>query len=316
MSKEHRYKIGDTVGQWTIVDYKYINKEKKYIEKRYLKCKCVCGLEKFIAVNRIEICNCDCNNDYSSIKIGDTKKDIVLVSQITPGLVNSKTIFLCKCNRCGLESQTSAKTFLYNKKGCKCYFKFAGTKQKDNNDILYINKIFNNIRVIGRSDKHKRVYYKCECIECNHVIYLQINEFKKIYDCPKCKVKKKHDISYHKYNLIWYRLVRGAEERGLVFDVSKDYIFNLLEQQNHKCVYTGRHIFLPQETQKGLYTASLDRIDNNLGYIEGNLQWIHKDINRLKWKWSEEELLNMVKDIYNYKIKEVLHESPSICSSS
>lgn len=316
MPKEIKYKIGEVVGQWTIIDYKYNNKEKKYIEKKYLKCKCVCGLEKYISVNRIEICDCVCNNKYSSIKVGETKKDVTLISQITPGFVNSKTIFLCRCNRCGLESKTSAKTFLYNKKGCKCYFKLAGTRQTNNNDNSYNGKVFNNIRVIGRSDKHKRVYYKCECVKCNHVVYLQICEFKKIYNCPKCKVAKKHEVTYHKYNLIWYRLIRGAEERGLIFDVTKDYIFDLLEKQNYKCAYTGKYIYLPKEKQLGEYTASLDRIDNSLGYIKGNLQWIHKDINRLKWKWSEEQLLNMVNEIYNHKIKGINNEPPSSSSTS
>lgn len=30
-------------------------------------------------------------------------------------------------------------------------------------------------------------------------------------------------------------------------------------------------------------TASLDRIDSRHGYIPGNIQWLHKDINVMKW---------------------------------
>ena len=29
-------------------------------------------------------------------------------------------------------------------------------------------------------------------------------------------------------------------------------------------------------------TASLDRIDSNLGYVKGNVQWVHKHINVMK----------------------------------
>ena len=35
----------------------------------------------------------------------------------------------------------------------------------------------------------------------------------------------------------------------------------------------------------------IDRIDNNLGYIIGNIQWVHKDINNLKGTFNENLLL-------------------------
>ena len=35
-------------------------------------------------------------------------------------------------------------------------------------------------------------------------------------------------------------------------------------------------------------SASLDRIDNNIGYIEGNVQWVHKWINVMKGAMSNE----------------------------
>lgn len=34
-------------------------------------------------------------------------------------------------------------------------------------------------------------------------------------------------------------------------------------------------------------TASLDRIDSSKGYIEGNIQWVHKDINFMKQEMDE-----------------------------
>lgn len=38
-------------------------------------------------------------------------------------------------------------------------------------------------------------------------------------------------------------------------------------------------------------TASLDRIDNARGYIKGNVQWVHKDINFMKQDLSQEEFI-------------------------
>jgi len=35
-------------------------------------------------------------------------------------------------------------------------------------------------------------------------------------------------------------------------------------------------------------TASVDRIDSSIGYVMGNIQWVHKDINKMKSDFSQE----------------------------
>lgn len=37
--------------------------------------------------------------------------------------------------------------------------------------------------------------------------------------------------------------------------------------------------------------ASLDRIDSLKGYAEGNVQWVHKTVDQMKWNLSQEELV-------------------------
>lgn len=300
MANTEKYKIGSIFGKWEIIG-------RKQHDYRIVYCKCNCGLEKSINVKKLLTTKCACESKFANIKIGDTLNNITIIGKSTPDVIKYNTKLNCRCNSCGIESTTTAKIFLQNKKSCHC--RKTGVVIKEKNDLLYIGKMFNNIKVLSRSDKHKRVYYKCECVKCNHKVYLEINQIQKEYNCPKCKVIQKHEISYHKYNLVWYRLIRGAEQRGLIFDVTKDYIFDLLKQQNYKCAYTGTNIYLPEKTRLDTYTASLDRIDNNLGYVKGNLQWIHKDINRLKWKWSEKQFLSMVNEIYNYKIQGINNEA-------
>lgn len=34
-------------------------------------------------------------------------------------------------------------------------------------------------------------------------------------------------------------------------------------------------------------SRSIDRIDSSVGYVEGNMQWVHKDVNRMKQEFSE-----------------------------
>ena len=55
---------------------------------------------------------------------------------------------------------------------------------------------------------------------------------------------------------------------------------NLFLKQEGKCYYTDYPITL--NTRNRPKTASIDRIDNNKGYIEGNVVWCRKDINIMK----------------------------------
>jgi hypothetical protein len=46
-------------------------------------------------------------------------------------------------------------------------------------------------------------------------------------------------------------------------------------------------------------TASLDRINSDEGYIKGNVQWVHKDINIMKNIYSSKYFIEMCKKVAN-----------------
>ena len=48
-------------------------------------------------------------------------------------------------------------------------------------------------------------------------------------------------------------------------------------------------------------TASLDRIDSNLDYIEGNVQWVHKRVNAMKSDMSTKEFLEWCTLVHHRK---------------
>jgi hypothetical protein len=76
--------------------------------------------------------------------------------------------------------------------------------------------------------------------------------------------------------------------KGKEFNVTIEYLWKLFLNQNRKCALTGLEIGFDGTGQENKYretnkrTASLDRIDSSKGYIEGNVQWVHKDINIMK----------------------------------
>ena len=94
---------------------------------------------------------------------------------------------------------------------------------------------------------------------------------------------------------------RGAVYGGRKFDfkISIEYLWNLFIKQNRKCILTGLELSFP-ETSDGIGTASLDRIDSSKGYIEGNVQWVHKDINLMKNYFNENYFIEMCKKVASH----------------
>jgi hypothetical protein len=53
--------------------------------------------------------------------------------------------------------------------------------------------------------------------------------------------------------------------------------------------------------QQAARTASLDRIDSTKGYIEGNLQWVHRDINKLKKNLPDDRFVEICRAVASYR---------------
>lgn len=105
-----------------------------------------------------------------------------------------------------------------------------------------------------------------------------------------------HEENYGKHigARILQRIKINAKNRNIKCDLTREYLENLIKQQNYKCALSGIDIFFPRgsRTEKfGYGTASLDRIKSDLGYVEGNVQWVHKHINVLKNHFTVDEFI-------------------------
>lgn len=77
----------------------------------------------------------------------------------------------------------------------------------------------------------------------------------------------------------------NAKTRGLPLEVTHEYIESL---------FTG-FCALSNVPLSSIDKASLDRIDSSLGYIEGNLQWVHKDVNKMKNDFNQDHFIEFCK---------------------
>lgn len=96
----------------------------------------------------------------------------------------------------------------------------------------------------------------------------------------------------------WSSIKRCGNSRNLEFSITIEYIWDLFLKQNRKCALSGIELIFAKtvlEHNNGICTASLDRINSTKGYIEGNVQWVHKDVNTMKWDLEQKYFINLCK---------------------
>ena len=102
----------------------------------------------------------------------------------------------------------------------------------------------------------------------------------------------------------WTKIKNNAKRRrsgSIDFDVSIEYIWNLFLKQDRKCSITGIPLTFANTWHDHLSTASLDRIDSSKGYVEGNVQWVHKAINKMKTDFSQEDFIKWCEVVVNHQ---------------
>ena len=127
-----------------------------------------------------------------------------------------------------------------------------------------------------------------------------IQSYNKKKECKACSNKRPENCSHkgwikgvlRKSFAKKYKI--NAELRKLDWDLTFDYLADLLIEQDFKCALTDWDIDA-MEVNKN--TASLDRIDSSIGYIEGNVQWVHKMVNMCKQQYEQEDFVHMCKAI-------------------
>lgn len=88
--------------------------------------------------------------------------------------------------------------------------------------------------------------------------------------------------------------------RNIDFDLDIQYLQQLLEEQDFKCKLSGLPISdkeIGVSKRNSVRTFSLDRIDSKVGYVKGNVQWVHKTVQKMKMDLSQEEFINFCKII-------------------
>ncbi len=152
----------------------------------------------------------------------------------------------------------------------------------------------------NKSNPKNKYTYKfiCECSLCNKQEHVDCYNLEKgiTTRCHDCAMKTKEGSN----NPAWkggkiisgeklYRIKYMAEQRNIHFDITLNMLDESIQKQNYICSLTGL------ELTKDNW--SLDRIDSSKGYTEDNIHWVHKDINMMKNKYSQDYFIEMCKKV-------------------
>jgi hypothetical protein len=128
-------------------------------------------------------------------------------------------------------------------------------------------------------------WFNCRC-SCGNMTLKSLKNMKAGHakSCGCRRIKRYMEISGHQL----CQIRRGAKTRNLEFALTPEFLWGLFLKQNRCCALSGLLLTFSKPC-----TASLDRIDSSKGYTEENVQWLHKDVNRMKMDLNQDYFLDL-----------------------
>lgn len=168
-------------------------------------------------------------------------------------------------------------------------------------------KYFKLLKYVGWIKKQHKKYpvYEGICKQCNSKVLIPARYAQegKIKSCGCIKVKftaeenKKQDITNPAFNKLYQSYKKKAEDRKLVFDLSKDIFYNLTQENCYYCNKSPYQVF--KSRKRELLFNGVDRVNNSIGYDITNVVACCGKCNMMKWNLKQEDFLNQVVNIYN-----------------
>jgi hypothetical protein len=151
-------------------------------------------------------------------------------------------------------------------------------------------------------NRHNLVLVRCSCGNTSELSAATANS-PRSKRCTSCSYKKiSEDMSCGDLHRTYYQQIQAAAtRRNIFFAINIEDMWNQYQKQVGRCAFTGLDLTLTNSNNFKQQTASLDRIDSKKGYTTDNIQWVHKDVNKMKMDLQEEDFFRIVKEIYEYK---------------
>ncbi len=140
----------------------------------------------------------------------------------------------------------------------------------------------------GESQSYLRKNYAEESLRLNKV-------------CRKCSNRNTDNChrGWHRgIRISWFNQFKSsAEVRRIPWSLTLDDVADIMEKQSSVCALTGWGIEFPECGLPHKAPASIDRIDNSLGYTKDNIQLVVRKVNMMKQHYTQEEFVEVCRAI-------------------
>lgn len=174
------------------------------------------------------------------------------------------------------------------------------------NPIVEGQKFGNWITLENRQVGVRKILVRCKCgleklVQAHHLVSGASR------GCRKCRIVPKGSDHFQWSGIgpisgsVFWQLQYTANKRNIPFTITLPYVAKLYDGQSKKCALTGRLLSFGNGNRWGSgKTASLDRIDSAKGYVDGNVQWVHKDINIAKHALPQQDFITLCKEVVDH----------------
>lgn len=195
----------------------------------------------------------------------------------------------CRCDCGGFKQVVSSNLRSGNVKSCGCISDVGLKIGQSLRKSTSINHTCPSCSIVFKVKPSRlaRSSYVCCSMECREA-YLKLN--------PRKRGGYKERTSVEKFfSEKATRLKMSARRRGKEFSnlIDGEFLTNLWNSQGGKCFYSG--VCMTFDPKDKLRLVSVDRVDNRIGYIDGNIVLCSYAFNNFKFNLTHNEILDFVK---------------------
>lgn len=143
------------------------------------------------------------------------------------------------------------------------------------------------------------------CTECQNTLptseyYFSKASGKHYTKCKKCHsahcIRNQNDMRKNDpFAMAFSQKKKQAKMRGIEFNLTRDHLADLWQQQGGKCAALGTPIEFNRDLRSDSL-ATIDRIIPYLGYTQGNVRWLSGLANRVKNNCTDPEVFRSIAD--------------------
>lgn len=165
-------------------------------------------------------------------------------------------------------------------------------------------KLIGDWRVLDYSHFNNEHYWKVRC-SCGIVTARRASQLRlgRTHSCRTCSAKKRENQKspfWRGLGGISQQYLNRLSFRNKEVTITLEDLHTKWLSQEGRCAYSGVDLSLARkDTMWNKSTASIDRINSSLGYIPGNIQWVHKRVNTMKNDMEENVFLDWCNLIVN-----------------